>query len=64
MVQFSSTKGTSFYDKQIQALNSFYEEESKKDSEIDFETAFMMWLSNGYAERFRNLYLVKDQRYN
>ena len=53
-----------YYEKQIEAVTAFFEEKRKENEELDFETAFMMWLTNGYAEKFRKLYLVSASQYN
>jgi len=64
MVQISNNRGQSFYDKQMLAISSFFESERQKNEHLDFETAFTMWLTNGYAEKFRKLHMVAQSQYN
>lgn len=64
MVQISTDSDASFYSKQVHAISTFFESEKLKNKDLDFETAFSMWLTNGYGEKFRHLYLVKNQQYN
>ena len=64
MVQISFDNNQSFYSKQVNAISTYFETEKLKNKDLDFETAFSMWLTNGYGEKFRHLYLVKNQQYN
>lgn len=64
MVRISCSRDKTYYTKQVEAINSFFQSEKLKNNSIDFETAFSMWLTNGYGERFRQLYLVNRHQYN
>ena len=64
MVCIIPLKKANYYDRQILAINAFYDEQKKLQKNMDFETAFVMWITQGYADRFRHLFLVDRSQIN
>lgn len=57
-------KALSYSNKQMLAINQFYHDLKLNDSSLDYETALYKWLTEGYAEKFRSLYVVDKLRLN
>ncbi len=46
------------------AINQFYDDLKLEDETIDYEEALNKWLTEGYAEKFRSLYIIDRIRFN
>ena len=64
MVTLYQDKALSYSSKQMLAINQFYHDLKIEDNTINYEEALYKWLTEGYAEKFRNLYVVDHLRMN
>jgi hypothetical protein len=65
MIKILIRQNKSFFERQLQAISDFHRlQEDSLGRKINFETAFYLWLNQGYAERFRQLFLLRPEQHN
>ncbi|MCB0279869.1 MAG: hypothetical protein KDD94_10220 [Calditrichaeota bacterium] len=64
MITLYQDKALSYSSKQMLAINQFYHDLKFDDESIDYEEALYKWLTEGYAEKFRSLYVLEKLRFN